>query len=447
MNLRCVRVTSCVLAATGVLAAGDANWPQFRGVGARGVADGAKLPVSWSVAEGKNVAWKTAIPGLGHSGPVVWGDAVFVTTAVGPNDGQLKVGLYGDIEPVADDAKHSFRLLRLDRKTGAVVWERTAYEGVPEIKRHPKSSHANPTPATDGKVVAASFGSEGLFVYDMDGTLLWKKDFGLLESSYFQVPTAQWGFASSPIVHDGVIIVQADVLKDSFLAAFDAKTGKELWRTSRDDVPTWSTPTVNVEEGRAQILVNGFRHIGGYDLKTGKELWRMSGGGDIPIPTPYVSQGLIYLTSSHGGGSPIFAIRTSASGDITLPEGKESSEHVAFRRRDGSYMPTSLVYGSELYVLRDNGVLSAYNAKTGERLYQQRLGPGGSSGYTASLVAGDGKVYATSELGQVDVVRAGPKFESLAENEMDEVCMATPAISGDLLLYRTQGHLVALASR
>jgi len=426
----------------------DGNWPQFRGPSARGVADGHDLPTTWSVANDANVKWKTPIPGLGHSSPAVWGDAIFLTTSIsGKEDPSLKVGLYGNIDPVEDDTKHKFIVYRIDGTSGKIVWERTAFEGVPRIKRHQKSSHANPTPATDGKHVIALFGSEGLYAYDMDGDLLWKKDLGVLDSGFFQVPTAQWGFGSSPVIHDGRVIVQADVQESSFLAAFDVKTGKELWRTNRDDVPTWSTPTVHVDGPRSQVLVNGYKHLGGYDLKNGKELWRMRGTGDIPVPTPYVAGDLIFFTSAHGGGSPIYAIRTSASGDISLGEGERSSEQVAWSHpRGGSYMPTTLVYGDLLYVLRDNGVLGAYDIKTGERRYEQRLGSG-SGGFTASSVAGDGKIYFTAELGEVYVVKPGPEFELLATNEMDEICMATPAIARGTLYYRTRSHLVAIAAK
>jgi outer membrane protein assembly factor BamB len=426
---------------------GESSWPQFRGSGARGTAEGLALPDTWSVADGTNIAWKTAIPGLGHSSPVVWGDAVFVTTSIsGKEDPYLKVGLYGNIDPVEDDTSHKFLVYRIDRESGKIVWERTAYEGVPRIQRHQKSSHANSTPATDGQHVIALFGSEGLYAYDMDGKLLWKKDLGVLDSGFFQVPTAQWGFGSSPIIHEGRVIVQADVQKGSFLAAFDVKTGKELWRTERDDVPTWSTPTVHVDGTRKQVLVNGFKHIGGYDLDTGKELWRMRGTGDIPIPTPYVVNDLVFLTSAHGPGSPIYAVRTSASGDVSLAEGKKSNENVAWSHpRGGSYMPTTLVYDDQLYVLRDNGVLGAYDIATGERRYEQRLGDG-SGGFTASVVAGDGKIYFTAELGQVYVVKPGAKFELVATNEMDEICMATPAIADGTIFYRTRGHVVAISS-
>ena len=387
------------------------DWPSFRGISARGVAEGYPAPLRWSGETGENVRWRTAIPGIGHSSPVLWRDLVCVTTAVGTKaKPELRVGLYGDIDPVQDDTVHSWKVYCFDKGTGTVRWERTAHAGVPKVKRHTKSTHANPTLATDGERLVALFGSEGLHAYDLQGRLLWKKDLGLLDSGFFRVPEAQWGFASSPVIHEGMVIVQVDVQKDSFLAAFDAVTGRERWRTLRADVPTFSTPTVHVEEGRAQVIVNGWKHIGGYDAATGKELWRMKGGGDIPVPTPVVAGGLVYITNAHGGAAPIYAIRTSATGDVSLPEGRTSNAHVAWsQERDGAYMQTPLVYAGLLYNCRDNGVLSVYDAKTGRRLYQQRLGEGGA-GFTASPVAADGKVYFTSEEGEVTV---GPRVASM----------------------------------
>ena len=195
-------------------------------------------------------------------------------------------------------------------------------KAVPKIKRHTKATHANSTLATDGERLIAFFGSEGLYAYDMKGKQLWKKDLGVLDAGFFMVPDAQWETGSSPILHDGVVILQADVQKDSFLAVFDAKNGKELWRTPRTDVPTWGTPTIHQVNGQTQILVNGFRHAGAYDFKTGKEIWKLSGNGDIPVPTPVVSDGLIYITNAHGPMSPVYAIKDTATGDITPAGGR-----------------------------------------------------------------------------------------------------------------------------
>ena len=422
------------------------DWPQFRGIEAGGVAEGFPLPLQWNIKTGENVRWNVAVPGLSHSSPIVWRDLVCVTTAVAQNKEEaLKVGLYGDITPVDDATPLSWEVHCFDKKSGAKRWNAVAHQGRPTIKRHPKSTHANSTLAPDGRHLVAMFGSEGLYAYDLKGQLLWKKEFGVLDSGFFQVPSAQWGFASSPIIHSDLVIVQADVLKGSFLAAFDVTTGKEIWRTARNDYPTWSTPAVHVANGRTQVIVNGFKHVGGYDLKTGTELWRMKGGGDIPVPTPIVRRDLVFITNAHGPAAPVFAVRTGATGDISLAEGTHTSDHVVWsQQREGAYMQTPIVYGEHLYVCRDNGVLSVYEAETGKRVYQQRLA-NGQTGFSASAVAGDGKVYYTSEDGSVFVIKAGSVFEQLAENVMGETAMATPAISEGLIVFRTRTRLIAVA--
>jgi outer membrane protein assembly factor BamB len=243
------------------------------------------------------------------------------------------------------------------------------------------------------------------------------------------------------------VIVQSDVLgEDSFLAAFDIRDGREIWRSERDDVPTWSTPTVHARGDDAQLIVNGLRHIGGYDLATGERIWWMTGGGDIPVPAPVVAGPLVFITNAHGPASPIYAVRLDAKGDISLSEGESANEHIAWSvDRGGAYMQTPVVHGNYLYNCRDNGVLSCYRAVTGERLYQERLG-GGTSGFSASPVAADGKVYFTSEEGDVYVVASGPKFELLAVNSLDEIAMATPAVSEGVLYFRTRGHVIAVAA-
>jgi outer membrane protein assembly factor BamB len=291
-------------------------------------------------------------------------------------DPALKLGMYGDVVSVEGEPPQSFRLYCLDRRSGKILWERTAASGPPKSKRHPKSSHANPTPATDGRHVAAFFGSEGLYVYDFNGRLLWKKDLGVLEASFYVMPEAQWGFASSPVIADGKLIILADVLKNGFLAAFDVRTGNPLWRVPRGDVPGFGSPTVAPYSGRdgagRQIVVNGWKHIGGYDLETGKELWRMKGGGDIPTPTPVFSDGLVVITNAHGQGRPIYAVRTNAAGDIT-----DRREAVAWvQERAGNYMPTPLLHDGLAYFCNDIGVLTVYALAGGERVYQQRLGEG-----------------------------------------------------------------------
>jgi outer membrane protein assembly factor BamB len=421
------------------------DWPIFRGPRASGIAEGFATATTWDAESGQGVLWKTPIPGLAHSSPIVWGDRVFVPTAISSADNSLRVGLYGDITPVEDDSVHTWKVYALDKRSGEIVWERTAHTGVPRVKRHTKATHASATMATDGAHVIAYFGSEGLYAYTTAGELLWKKDFGVLDAGYYVVPEAQWNVGSSPIIYDGKVILQADVQRDSFIAAFELADGSEVWRTARNDVPTWGTPNVYESDGGSQIVVNGYRHIGAYDADTGAEIWRMEGGGDIPVPTPVFAHELIFITNAHGRGAPIYAIRPSASGDISLAEGESSNRGIAWSTpREGAYMVTPLVYGDYLYNLKNNGALAVYDARSGEQMYQARLGRGG--GFTASPVAADGKVYFSSEDGDIFVVAAGPEFELLATNPMGEVCMATPAISEGLLLFRTVGHVVAIAA-
>lgn len=426
--------------------AADANWPQFRGPAAAGVGTGSP-PLEWNGESGKNVLWKAPIPGLGHSSPVIWGDKIFVTSAVpASGDATLKVGLYGNIEPVEGEGPQSFVVYCVDRKSGKLLWQQTAATGQPKIKRHPKATHANPTPATDGKRLIVSFGSEGLFAYDLNGKLLWKKDFGLLDSGFYMVPTAQWGFASSPVLHEGKVIVQADVQKNSFLTALDAATGKELWRTARADVPTWGSPAIApyTASGRKgqQVVVNGWKHMGGYDLETGKELWKLSGGGDIPVPTPVMADDLIILTNAHGAERPIYAIRTDAAGE--LAEGKPGVAWL--QKRAGNYMQTPLLQGGLGYFCMDTGVLTVYQVATGERVYQQRLG-GGTSGFTSSPVSAGDHLYITNEEGHTFVLAPGREYKLLGENELGETVMSTPAIANGVIYIRGRKQLFAIGKK
>ena len=387
------------------------------------------------------------MPGLGLSSPVIWSNKVFVTTAVSARGEQeLKIGLYGDIASADDNAAQAWQVFCLNKSNGEVVWKQTAHEGIPKMKRHTKSSHANCTPATDGENLVAFFGAEGLFCFTLDGKLRWRTDFGPLDSGYFAVPDAQWGFASSPVIHNGIVIIQCDVQTNSFLAALDIRDGREVWRTARRDVPTWSTPTVDVRPERVQILVNGFRHIGGYDFKTGKELWKLNGGGDIPVPTPVVAGDLIFVTGAHGKLAPIYAIRTAAEGDISLDSNESTNRFIAWSiRRGGNYMQTPIVVGEYFFSCQDFGLVSCFTAKTGEKHFAERLGSG-RGGFTASAVAADSKIYYTREDGKVYTIRAGNTFEVIGTSELGEPCMATPAISAGDLFFRTRHHLVCVGS-
>ena len=424
------------------------QWPAFRGLNATGVADGKPTPAAWDVAKGENVLWKTPIPGVSVSSPIVWGDRVFVSTAVSSDPKQsLRSGQYGDVEPISDSSKHSWRLYALDRATGKVVWERIAYEGVPKTKRHPKSSQASPTPVTDGRYVIVSFGSEGLYAYDFAGKLVWKRDLGVLNSGWFYDPDYEWGLGSSPIIWKNMVIVQCDIQKNSFIAAFDVATGKPVWRTDRDEIPSWSTPSIFEVDGKAELVTQATTFTRGYDPASGKELWRFSGNSEIAIPTPIVGGGLVFIVNGYRSIQPIRAIRPGASGDITLKGEETTNASIAWSTRlGGSYIPTPIIYGNILYVLRDAGILTAYDIATGTRHYQERIAAA-SGGFTASPVAADGKLYLTSEDGDVYVVRAGAKYELLGKSPVGEVILASPAISNGVLFFRGVKHVIAIGQK
>jgi outer membrane protein assembly factor BamB len=420
------------------------HWPQFRGPNASGVAEGAKPPVTFDVEKNQNVLWKTPIPGIAVASPVVWGDRVFLTTAISSDPkASFRHGLYGDVEPSTDTSKHTWKVYCLNKKDGKVLWEKTAHEGVPKTKRHPKSSQASCTPVTDGKVVVANLGSEGLYAYDMDGKLLWKQDLGKMNAGWFFDPDYEWGIASSPIIYKDLVIVQADVQKDSFVAAYRLKDGSTAWKTMRDEIPSWPTPTIFENKVRTDLVTHATKAIRGYDPLTGKELWKLGPNSEVTTPTPIVAHDLVYITNGYRGIQPIYAVKPGATGDISLKEGETSNQHIAWSsKRGGPYTPTPLIYGDLMYAVNNQGVMSTFNAKTGERGYQQRLGSGGS--YSASLVAAEGKIYATSEDGDVYVVKAGPAFELLGKSSIGEVAMATPAISESILIIRGMKHVFGI---
>ena len=419
------------------------QWPSFRGPWAHGFIENSKPPTTWNAETGEHIKWKTAIPGLGHSSPVIWDNYLFVTTAVNTKSSEsLKVGLYGDIAEANDSAVHEFKVYCLDKNSGKIIWERLAHKGIPKSKRHTKASQANCTAATDGKYLVVHFGSEGLYCYDFKGNLVWKKDMGLLNPGFYSMPGIEWGYSSSPIIYENRIIVQCDIPKTPYLTALDLATGKEIWKTSREgEVETFGTPAIYTKNGKTQVVVNGYKHAGGYDFETGKEIWKLGGGGDIPTPTPIVANDLIYLNSAHGKFSPIVAVRPNATGDITLAPDSTKNQHIAWSiKRGGAYMQTPLIYNGYLYNLQVNGQLMCFDARIGEMKYKDSL----KEAFTASGVAADGKLYFSSEDGNIYVIQAGPEFKQLAKNPLKDVCMATPAISGNTLYFRTQHYLIAV---
>jgi outer membrane protein assembly factor BamB len=422
------------------------NWPSFRGVNASGVADGQYPPTHWDAEKGENVAWKTPIPGIGHSCPIIWGDRLFVTTAVsGDPKASIRPGLYGDVTSVNDKTAHSWHVLCLDRHDGKILWDRVSCSGVPAVKRHLKGSHANSTAATDGQHIIACFGSEGLYCYDLDGKLQWRRDLGVLDSGFFFDADYQWGFGSSPIVYRDTVILQCDTGKHSSISAYRLTDGSPVWSTPRDEIPSWGTPTIALANGKAELVTNATKFARGYDPTTGKELWKLGKNAEITVPTPIFGQGLIFVTSGYRPIQPIYAVRPGASGDISPKDGKAGPALAWNKKKGGPYLPTPIVYGEYFYACSNGGIVTCYEAKAGKEIYKERLP--GRGGYTASPVAADGKLYFTSEESGVRVVKAGPKFQLLASNALGDVCMTNPAICDGMIFIRTQHYLYGIGRK
>jgi outer membrane protein assembly factor BamB len=424
------------------------NWPSFRGPAASGIAEGSRLLTHWDVLKGEGILWKTPIPGLAHSSPVIWGDRIFVMTALASDQNQkLKIGQVSALESSDDTSRQSWRVYCLSRNTGKVLWEKVAQEAQPRVPRHPKTTHASATPAIDGKRIIVLFASGGLYCYDLNGKLQWSQDLGVLNANWGDKPEIGWGPASSPIIYRNLVIVLCDVEKDPHIAAYDIANGKKVWSTPRKTISSWSTPTVYEGKEHAELVVNGSEDVRGYDPRTGIELWSLRPTSRISIPTPFAAQDIIFVASGYGRGiQPIYAILGGSRGDITLKEGEVKSDRIAWSAQKGApYITTPIVYRDYLYIAGYNGIFSCYKAKTGEKVYDQRLGTGGF--FSSSPVAGDGKIYAISEDGDAYVIKAGPKFELVSTNPMGEIVMATPALSRGMMIVRTQSQIVALGAK
>jgi outer membrane protein assembly factor BamB len=426
-------------------AAAAGSWPSFRGPAASGIADGQRLPDTWNPSTGEHIRWRTPIPGLAHSSPIVWGDLVFVTSAISSRkDATFKPGLYGDGDASDDRSPHRWVIYAVDKRSGRIRWERTAAEGEPLNKRHIKSTYASATPATDGRIVVAWFGSQGVFAYDIAGTLRWKAEIGRVDMGAYDIPTYEWGPASSPIIWNGLVILQCDTQADSFLIALDAETGRTVWKSDRDELPSWGTPTVVQTAAGPELVTNASNFVRGYDPKTGQELWKLGGSSKITAPTPVFADGLHIIASGRAPERPIFAVRPGARGDLSSPASAPPHAHVAWNKTGrGSYMPTPLVYRGMVYVLGNNGVFDAYDLQSGKEIYRQRL-PLVGSGFSASPVAADGRIYLSNEDGEMLVVEAGAAFRHLATNSMGEMLMATPALSEGVMFVRGSSSLFAI---
>ena len=413
----------------------DDRWPQFRGPGSRGISDEPGLPTSWSTTE--NVAWVTDIPGLGWSSPIVWDETVFLTTVVSAEPVEApRGGLYQGRETWRPSAaEHRWLVYAIDVETGAVQWEREVHRSAPEGAHHLKNTLASETAVTDGDSVYAYFGGVGVFALDMDGTMRWSHEIGVSETRL------GWGTAASPVLHGDRLYIVNDNDEQSYLLALSTETGREVWRTDRNEGTNWSTPFIWENEVRTEIVTTGTDKVRSYDLD-GTLLWELTGMSSITVPTPFVEFGLLFLSSGYLGDQqrPVFAIRPGASGDIS--RGTEASDEfiVWSQPQAAPYNPSPIVYGDYYYTLLDRGFFTCHNARTGEEVYgQQRIEVGAA--FTSSPWAYDGKIFVLSEDGDTYVIRAGPTFEVLGQNSLDEFSMATPAIAHGSLFIRTASKL------
>jgi outer membrane protein assembly factor BamB len=433
MKALLLAVVVAATAATAVLTAD--SWPQFRGPGGRGVADGANLPDRWSATE--NVAWKAAVAGTGWSSPIVTGDRVFVTSVVSASETEKPTkGLYFGGERPASTAEHRWVVAAYDLASGRLLWTKEAHRAVPAFARHLKNSYASETPVTDGQRLYVAFGNVGLFCYDLDGNQLWAN-----KAEPMRMRNG-WGTAASPVLHQGRLYLVHDNDEQSFVTAIDAKTGKSLWRVARDEGSNWSTPFVWQHDRRTELVTTGSQKVRSYSLD-GKPLWELRGMSTIVIPTPFSAHGLLFVSSGYVGDThrPVYAIRPGADGDITIGEPNSAKNIAWYLPQGGSYNPSAIVYGDYYYTLYDRGFFTAHDARTGKEVYgKQRIDPEAAA-FTASPWAYNGKLFALSEDGVTYVIRAGAKFEVLGKNSVDEFTMSSPAITTDSLILRTASAL------
>ena len=449
MNMRFAALGTGIVLLSASMGAAQTNWPQFRGETAGVVPDDPALPERWGPDE--NVVWRAEVPGRGWASPIVWGDHVFVLTSTAVEGAEVPIqpienyrarSLGGTMTAAfITDVDEPLRwvLLDIDFETGETRWERTLHTGVPALPTHQKSTFASATPVTDGERVYVCLADIGLFAIDFAGELAWSVPLEWL-------PRRQWGAASSPVLHDGRLYVVNDNEDRSWVAAFDAATGDELWRVDRDEGSNWSTPFVWENDVRTELVTTGQGGVRSYGLD-GELLWQLSGMSSLVIPTPFSDDGLLYINSGYVADQnrPVYAIRAGASGDITLPEGATSNDYVVWSHPQlGSYNPSSLVYGGTHYTLLDRGILMAYDARTGAEVYRRRRITAGTL-FTASPWSYNGKIFALSEDGDTFVLQAGGDFEVLGRNSLDEMTLSTPAVVRGSLLIRTATGLYRIA--
>ena len=400
------------------------------------MAESPNLPDTWSTT--KNVRWKTPIPGHGWSSPVVWGERIFVTSVIPSGEIEAPVkGLYFGGERDAPKVEHRWMVYAVDRATGKIVWEREAHRGLPPrsvTSRTPTRRRLRP-PTANASMCA--FGNVGIFAYDFAGNLPGR-------FQWRPLPTHNgWGTAASPVLHKGRLYLVNDNEQQSYITALDARTGKTVWRTDRQEATSWATPFVWEHDGRTEIVTAATGKVRSYDLE-GKLLWQLGPMSSIAIPTPFSKFGLLYVTSGYVGDAtrPVYAIKPGASGDISLAKGETSNASIAWSLpQGGPYNPSPIIYGDYYYTLFDRGFFTAHDAKTGKEIYTKvRLDPT-ASGFSASPWAYNGKLFAMSEDGTTYVIQAGPEFKVIGQNPLDEFTMASPAIDRDSLFIRTAGAL------
>ena len=426
------------------------NWPQFPGETAGVVADDPTLPDSWGPDE--NVVWEIDVPGRGWASPIVWEDHVFVLTSTavtGPEVPIQPIENYrarslGGAMTRADitdiDEPLRWVLYDIDFGTGAVRWEQTLHTAVPSLPTHQKSTFASETPVTDGERVYVYLADIGLYAVDFDGKLAWSKPMDW-------VPRQEWGAASSPVLHEGQLFVVNDNDEQSYIAAFEAATGDELWRTERDEGSNWSTPFVWENDVRTEVVTTGRNGVRSYGLN-GELLWSLTGMSSLVIPTPFSDHGLLYINSGYVADEnrPVYAVRPGARGDITLAEGTNSNDYIVWSHPQlGSYNPSSLVYGDYHYTLLDRGILMCYDARTGQEVYPRKRITAGTL-FTASPWAYNGKIFVLSEDGDTFVIQAGSEFAVLGRNSLDEMTLSTPAVARGSVLIRTATKLYRIAN-
>ncbi|MEM7384493.1 MAG: PQQ-binding-like beta-propeller repeat protein [Verrucomicrobiota bacterium] len=425
----------------------DDPWPRFRGTtGNSAVLDDPRLPERWSATE--NVHWAIEVPGVGWSSPVIWGKKVFVTTVVNDeseNNDKPRAGLYlGQGRRGIPSGKHHWWVFCYDLETGRTLWKEEVLSGAPKVGRHPKSSYAAETPVVDGERLYALFGDHGMYCFDLDGNRLWTYE---IEPKKTMM---DYGAAASPVVHGDQVFFVYDNQETSYLAALDAKTGKLRWRVLRDEKTTWATPYIWEQPDRTEIVVPGKNKNRSYDLQ-GNLLWEMEGRmSNLVIPSPFEAEGLVYLSSGYFQDlhRPAYAIRPGATGDITLKEDEQSNDFIQwYQRKGGPYNTTPLVYKDLYFLLLDRGMMSIYDAKTGEQYLDRKRFPKGAS-FTVAPWAYNGKVFCLAENGKTYVLEASKEFKLTGTvNDLDDLCMSCPAISDGRLVLRTQTRLYCLGNK